>query len=181
MLYNTDGSGALQISTTFNSLTPGSPVMNSTAKRFVYPFVFPGTYSQGLTQLASLEINPASLGAAPAIVNPSVNPGYVTPGGAGATVTAGVTTANRVIGVSYAIVRDGLVEDPVNGVVFLADDGTSGDVTAGDGIFTCNSVIVSATATSGPRLLRLFAQVSDAAGMRHATMVDVTPFSVISQ
>jgi hypothetical protein len=92
-----------------------------------------------------------------------------------------VTTANRVIGVSYAIVRDGLVEDPVNGVVFLADDGTSGDVTAGDGIFTCNSVIVSATAMSGPRLLRLFAQVSDAAGMRHATMVDVTPFSVISQ
>ena len=33
-------------------------------------------------------------------------------------------------------------------------------------------------ATSGPRLLRLFAQVVDGAGLKHATLVDLTPFSV---
>ena len=152
--------------------------MNSTATRFVYSFVAPGTYSQGLTQLASAEINPASLGAAPSIVNPSLNPGAVAAGGAPATVIAGVMTANHVMGVSYSIVRNGLVEDPVNGVVFLMDDGTSGDKVAGDGIYTCNSVIASDRATPGPRWLRLFAQVSDS-GIRHATLVDVAPFSVV--
>src|SRR5207249_2996661 len=81
ILYNTDGSGALQLSTLLNSLTPGRPVMNATATRFVYSFVPPGTYSQGLSQLASAEISPSSLGAAPVILNPSVNPAYAVAGG----------------------------------------------------------------------------------------------------
>lgn len=178
ILYNTDGSGALQLSTIFNSLTPGAPVMNSAATRFVYSFVLPHTYSQGLSQLASLEINPVSLGSAPAIANVSLNPGTIVPGGGGATVTAGVSPADRVIGVNHAIVRNGLVEDPVNAVVSLVDDGTSGDLAAGDGVFTCNNVIASRSAPLGPRLLRLFAQVSDAAGLRHATLVDLSSFSV---
>lgn len=179
ILYNTDGSGALQLSTIFNSLTPGAPVMNSAATRFVYFFILPHTYSQGLSQLASLEINPVSLGSAPAITNVSLTPGTVVAGG-GATVTAGVSPADRVIGVNYANERNGLVEDPVNGVVFLVDDGTSGDLVGGDGIFTCNNVIASGSAPPGPRLLRLFAQVFDAAGMRHATLVDLSSFSVVA-
>jgi uncharacterized protein (TIGR03437 family) len=181
-LYNTDGSGALQLSATFNALTPGSPVMNAAATRFVYSFVYPGTYSQGLTQLASAEINPVSLGAAPPIVGPAVNPDFVMPdGNPEAVVTAGVSASNKVIGVSYAIVREGLVEQPHDADVFLVDDGTNGDKTAGDGIFTSGNVHAPYDSLSGPRTLRLFAQVLDPAQRRHATLVDVAPFFVVSQ
>jgi hypothetical protein len=177
MLYSTDGSGVLQLSTTSNSLTPGRPVMNATATRFVYAFVFPGTYSQGLTQLASLEINPLSLGSAPVIVNPSVNPPYVISNGSfKATATAGVTTSSRVLGVSYALVREGRVERPYNGDVFLVDDRTWGDQVAADGVYTSNAVRSATESAVGPRLLRLFAQIVDGAGKRHATLVDLAPF-----
>ena len=94
--------------------------MNSTATRFVYSFVPPHTYSQGLSQLASAEINPTNLGSAPAILNPSVHPNYAVAGGsAPSTVTAGISPHDHVIGVDYAILRNGLVEDPVNGVIFF--------------------------------------------------------------
>lgn len=182
LLYNTDGSGALQISAPLNSLTPGSPVMNSTATRFVYSFVAPGTYSQGLTQLASAEINPANLGSAPLLLNPSVNPAYAVAGGSvQGTVSVGVSPADHVIGVNYSIVRDGLLEDLVNGDIFLNDAGTSGDKVAGDGIFTSNNVVAKYNSPPGPRLLRLFAQVTDAAGLRHGTLIDLSPFAVVLQ
>jgi uncharacterized protein (TIGR03437 family) len=181
LLYNTDGSGALQLSAPLNPLTPGSPIMNSTATRFVYSFVFPRTYSQGLTQLASAEINPTSFGSAPVLVNPSVNPAYAVAGGSTqGTVTTGVSPADHVFGVNYSILRDGLVEDLVNGDI-LKDDGTSGDKVAGDGIFTSNNVIAKSTSPAGPRLLRLFAEVSDAAGLLHGTLVDLSPFAVVLQ
>jgi hypothetical protein len=180
ILYNTDGSGALQLATLLNDLTPGQPMMNSTATRFVYPFVIPGTYSQGLSQLATAEIDPTSLGAAPTIGSPTINPDYAVAGGATqGTVTATISPHDHVLGVNYALVRDGL--DPVNGVIFLVDDGTSGDQVAGDGTFTCNNVIAQATAQEGLRLFRLFAEVTDAAGMRHGTLIDITPFSVVLQ
>jgi uncharacterized protein (TIGR03437 family) len=182
LLYNTDGSGALQLSAPLNPLTPGSPFMNSTATRFVYTFVYPGTYSQGLTQLASAEINPTNFGSAPVLVNPSVNPAYAVAGGSKqGTVTVGVSPADHVLGVNYSILRDGLIEDPVNGDIFLKDDGTSGDKVAGDGIFTLNNVIAKSTSSPGPRLLRLFAEVSDAAGLLHGTLIDLSPFAVVSQ
>ena len=181
-LYNTDGSGALQLSSPLNALTPGRPLMNSAATRFVYSFVPPGTYSQGLSQLASAEINPTNLGSAPAILNPTVNPAYAVAGGSvQGTVTAAVSPMDHVIGMNYAILRDGLVEDLVNGDIFLVDNGSSGDKVAGDGIFTSNNVIAKWNAPAGPRLLRLFAQVSDSGGMRHGTLVDLTPFSVVLQ
>jgi uncharacterized protein (TIGR03437 family) len=180
ILYNTDGSGTLQLSTLMNDLAPGNPLMDVTATHFVYPFVIPGTYSQGLSQLATAEINPKSLGAAPAISNPAINPDYAVAGGAvQGTVTAAVSPHDHVLGVNYALVQDGLVEDPVNGVIFLVDDGTSGDQVTGDGIFTCNNVIAQADAPAGPRLFRLFAEVTDAAGLRHGTLIDMTPFSVV--
>jgi uncharacterized protein (TIGR03437 family) len=180
MLYNTDGSGALQLSAPLNALTPGRPIMNATATRFVYSFVFPGTYSQGLTQLASAEINPTNFGSAPVLLSPSLNPAYAVAGGSTqGTVTTGVSPADHVVGVNYSILRDGLVEDLVNGDIFLKDDGTSGDKVAGDGIFTSNNVIAKSTSPAGPRLLRLFAEVSDAAGLVHGTLVDLSPFSVV--
>jgi hypothetical protein len=158
--------------------------MDVTATHFVYPFVVPGTFSQGLSQLATAEIDPKGLGSAPSISSPAINPDYAVAGGAtqGA-VSAGVSTGtsphDHVLGVNYALVKDGLVEDPVNGVIFLVDDGTSGDLVAGDGIYTLNNVIAQSDAPAGPRLFRLFAEVTDAAGLRHGTLIDITPFSVV--
>jgi hypothetical protein len=172
ILYNTDGSGALQLSAPLNPLTPGSPVMNSTATRFVYSFVFPRTYSQGLTQLASAEINPTSFGSAPVLVNPSVDPAYAVAGGSKqGTATVGVSTANHVAAVNYSILHDGLLEELVNGDIFLNDNG--------DGTFTSHNVIAKSTSAPGPRLLRLFAEVSDPAGLLHGTLIDLSPFAVV--
>lgn len=180
ILYSTDGSGALQLTTSYNSLTRGNPVMNSNATRFVYSFVPPGTYSIGLSQLASLEINPLSLGAAPAISSPSVDPPYAVAGGS-AKSTASVTVSphDNVIAVSYAILDDGLVEDSANGDAFLVDNGTQGDRAVEDGVFTSNNIIAASRSPEGIRLLRLFAQVFDAKKWRHATLIDVTPFAVV--
>jgi hypothetical protein len=173
ILYNTDGSGALQISTLLNYLTPGRPVMNSAATRFVYTFVPPGTYSQGLSQMASAEINPAGLGAAPVILNPTLSQAYAVVGGVTpGTVSVTLSPSDHVMAVNYAIVHDGLVEDPVNGDIFL---------TGNNGTFTNNNVIARANTPAGERLLRLFGMVSDAAGLRHGTLVDVAPFAVVTQ
>ncbi len=178
ILYNTDGSGALQLGTLLNWFTLGSPstagsaVMNSTATRFVYSWVPPRSYSQGFSQLVSAEINPANLGSAPTFINPFVDPGYAVAGGSSrATVTTGLSPHDRVKGVNYALVRNGLVEDPVNGDIGLTD--------GGDGNFKSNNVIAKSTAPVGERLLRLFAWVSDASGLQHGTLVDIAPFSVV--
>jgi uncharacterized protein (TIGR03437 family) len=182
ILYNTDGSGALQLSAPLNDLKPGNPLMDATATHFVYPFVVPGTFSQGLAQLATMEMDPTNLGAAPAIQNPALSPDYAVAGGsAPGTVTAEVSPHDHVLAVNYSLVNAGLVEDPVNGDIFLKDDGSSGDQKAGDGVYTNNSVIAQYNAPVGPRLLRLFGEVTDSAGLRHATQVDITPFSVVSQ
>ena len=90
-----------------------------------------------------------------------------------------LSPADRVTAANYAILRDGLLENPVNGDIFLVDNGTYGDKAPGDGTFTNNNVIAQTIAPPGSRLLRLFAQVSDAAGLRHAALVDVAPFSVV--
>jgi hypothetical protein len=154
--------------------------MNGAATRFVYSFVPPGTYSQGLTQLATAEIDPAGLGSAPAVINPAVTPAYAVAGGSvRGTVSTGVSPFDHVIGVNYSIICNGLLEELVNGDIFLVDNATAGDKVAGDGTFTLNNVIAKSSATPGARLLRLFAQVSDAAGLRHGTLVDLTPFSVV--
>jgi uncharacterized protein (TIGR03437 family) len=181
ILYNTDGSGALELSTLLNDLSYGHPLMDATATHFVYPFVVPGTYSQGLSQLATAEIDPTNLGAAPVILSPAVNPDYAVAGGnPQGTVTAGLSVSGQVLGMNYAFLLNGLVEDPVNGDIFLVDDGTSGDKTPGDGIYTSNNVIAKSDAPIGPRLLRLFAETVDASGLRHGTSIDLTPFSVVA-
>src|SRR5712692_8029832 len=95
VLLNTDGSGMLQLATQ----TPGTSAidgllssetfhatMNGSATRFLYvarPF-----FAQPL-QLATLEINPTSLGDAPSITNPTIDPPFVlTRGRSASTVSA---------------------------------------------------------------------------------------------
>jgi hypothetical protein len=165
MLYGADGIGALQISTTFNMLTLGRPAMNATATRFVYALG---------SQIATMEIDPADLGSAPSILDAAFSPIYVIPAESfRGHVTARVGTSDRVLGVSYAIVRAGRVEHPVNDDVFLEE--------AAGGVFRSQNVRAGSGSLPGPRMLRLFAQTVDAAGKRHATLVDIAPFSVLLQ
>ena len=104
ILYNADGSGALQLGTLLNWFTLGSPssgsaVMNQAGTRFVYSWVPPKTYSQGFSQLVTAEINPGNLGSAPSFANTSMNPNYAVAGGnPPSTVTASVSPYDRVRG-----------------------------------------------------------------------------------
>lgn len=179
ILYNTDGSGALQLGTLLNAFTlgssaSGSAVMNLAGTRFVYSWVPPKTYAQGFSQMVTAEINPGHLGSAPSFANISTNPNYAVAGGNPlSTVTASVSPYDRVLGVNYALVRDGLVEDPVTGNIEL------GPIPSTNGIFSAQNVEAKARAPVGPRLLRLFAWVKDAGGAWHGTLIDVTPYSVV--
>jgi uncharacterized protein (TIGR03437 family) len=181
ILYNSDGSGALQLGTLLNWFTLGSPssgsaVMNLAGTRFVYSWVPPKTYSQGFSQLVTAEINPGNLGSAPSFANISANPNYAVAGGSPlSTVTASVSPFDRVLGVNYALVRSGLVEDSVTADIGL------GPIPSTNGIFSAKNVEAQSKAPVGPRLLRLFAWVKDAGAMWHGTLIDLTPYSVVLQ
>ena len=62
----------------------------------------------------------------------------------------------------------------------LYDDGSYGDVTAGDGRFTNNTVGASTSAAVGPHTVRMKTEVRAADGRRHATALDVAQFDVVT-
>ncbi|HLK50487.1 MAG TPA: choice-of-anchor D domain-containing protein, partial [Bryobacteraceae bacterium] len=179
ILYNTDGSAALQLGTLLNWFTMASPasgsaVMNQAGTRFVYSWIPPKTFSQGFSQLVTAEINPGNLGSAPAVSNISTTPHYAVAGGNPlSTVTASVTPYDRILGVNYALVRSGLVEDSVTADIGL------GPIPSANGVFSAKNVEAQSKAPVGPRLLRLFAWVKDAGGAWHGTLIDLTPYSVV--
>ena len=179
ILYNTEGSGALQLGTLLNWFTLGSPssgsaVMNQAGTRFVYSWVPPKTYAQGFSQMVTAEINPGNLGSAPTITNISASPAYAVAGGDPlSTVTATVSPYDRIVGANYALVRSGLVEDCVTGDIGL------GPIPSTNGVVSAKNVVAQSKAPVGPRLLRLFAWVKDASGVWHGTLLDLTPYSVV--
>jgi Tol biopolymer transport system component len=153
--------------------------MNSSATRFLYMIDLnvPGASKQ----LAIMDLNPESLGEAPSITDPTIDPTFVlTEGRSAATITGMVSTKNTIVRVSSAALRNGLKDNNVNDPV-LVDDGTMGDVTPDDGIFTSNRILASSGAVVGPRTLRLKAEVRASDGKRHATAVEFEPFSVLSE
>ncbi|HZS06074.1 MAG TPA: Ig-like domain-containing protein [Blastocatellia bacterium] len=152
--------------------------MNSTATRFLFAF---GDAS-GINQLVSLDVNPASLGAAPSLTAPAIDPLFVlTNGGSGATVTARMTTTNTLLLMEYVFLRGGLF-DRDSSFNALYDDGlTAGDAKSGDGVFTSNTVSTNCCTVVGPRTARLNAMVRTADGRLHATSVDFAPFFVLAQ
>jgi hypothetical protein len=66
------------------------------------------------------------------------------------------------------------------GEYVLIDDGSHGDSTAGDGEFTNDGIVADCCAASGPRTVRILAQVQGSDGKRHATAIDVGPFAVVA-
>jgi hypothetical protein len=173
VLLNTDGSGMLQLAIVgheldallYNGLFRAT--MNSSATRFLY-FALP--FGQP-PQLATLEINPNSLGAAPSITSPAIAPSFVlTRGRSAATVSARVAASNPLLSVGNTVLQKGLDDPNVFHQVMLD---------AGDGTFTNTSVATNCCAGAGARTVRVQSGVRAADNKLHATAVEIGPFAVL--
>jgi hypothetical protein len=181
-LYSTDGAGVLQLSIGVIKPPGGTPVkdgtyqgwMNADGTRFVYK----NADSANIQQLMLLELNPAALGAAPVLSEPTFTPGTVTVAGlndATATVRAS-GTGIKSVGVAFA--ASGLPDaiDRGAGVIF-GDIGTNGDVVAGDGVWSGKGFYGYYTPTAGPRTVRFTAEAA-VGGRRHATVLEAGTLTV---
>jgi hypothetical protein len=175
-LYDTDGAGVLQLTTTAYRPPGGAPLqdgtpggtMNAGATRFAFRRVD----DKGIAQVMLLELDPTSLGAAPALSSPTFAPGRVTVAGldiATATVQATGTALGRVGVVFYS---DGLPDLIDRGAgVALTDDGKGGDANANDAVFTGRGYYGYYPPKPGPKNLRFTAE-NKAGGLRHATVLE---------
>ncbi|HEY7031623.1 MAG TPA: hypothetical protein VH482_09865 [Thermomicrobiales bacterium] len=150
--------------------------MDAQASRFLYS----AGDAAGVLQLATVDRDPTDLGPAPLLTEASIDPPSVhAQGGSTATVRIRVASEGTLAGVGGRVLRDGL-RDPNMGEYVLIDDGSHGDSTAGDGEFTNDGIVADCCAASGPRTVRILAQVQGSDGKRHATAIDVGPFAVVA-
>ncbi len=195
-LYNTDGSGVLQLAAYGATLTGDPPLMvgsgdggfqrssmSRDATRFL--FFFSLGYVDGAptpSQLGLMELNPGSLGQAPALADPKIAPSYVLIGDSKTSISVRMNTTNTHVRTNSVALRNG-VEVNGNAVSWavLYDDGSYGDATVGDGRFTNNTVGASASALLGPYTVRVKTEVRSADGRRHATALDVAQLDVVTE
>src|SRR5207244_11004102 len=131
---------------------------------------------KGVRQLATLDINPGSPGAAPSITNASVNPPFVlTQGRSTTTISAQVNASGPLDEVGWAVVLNGLHDLHFN------DNVMGGDLRAGADLFTDPGARTDGSAAAGLRTVRIKAEVRSGDGKRHATVVEIAPFAVLDQ
>ncbi len=194
LLINTDGSGMVQIGTDSGPAhltTPqlAYPTMNGSGTEFLYAM----TDLTDVPQLAVAHLNPTSLGGDPTVSNVSISPGdiVINPPAASTTTTISgqVGTSQSVYEVTDALLYNGVSSNNLsinNQIVdafadnYLYDDGSHGDVTAGDGTYTDSGIGTEGT-VPGPRTVRVTAQIQDGRGLLHATAVEVDGLTVVSQ
>ena len=197
-LYNTDGSGVLQLAAYGATLTGDPPLMvgwgdggffrssmSRDATRFLFTFDH-GAYVNGApvpAQLGLLELNPGSLGQAPALADPKIAPSYLVRGDGSATsFSIRMNTANTHVRTNSVVFRNGVeVNTNIVDSAVLYDDGSHGDATAGDGRFTYNTIRASSSAVLGPHTVRMKTEVRAADGRRHATALDVAQLDVVTE
>jgi hypothetical protein len=183
-LVNTDNSGIVQIGTNAANANLvqahlSHATMNSTGTEFLYAM----SDVNNVQQLAVANLNPTLLGADPAIRNVTINPSFIViaPGSPTTTTTITAQVAGTTRDVSEAFLYNGVSsnnQSSNNNTVDafadqqLFDDGTNGDVTAGDGIYTNNHIGTEGTVV-GPRQVRVTAETLDNSGFLHATAVQV--------
>jgi hypothetical protein len=84
--------------------------------------------------------------------------------------------------VSSAVLLNGQADSEsgcVQGDQVMKDDGTGGDVTAGDGIFTSNEIgALTCAKASAARTVRVRAESRAADGRQHATVIEFMPFAI---
>jgi hypothetical protein len=176
LLYRTDGSRLVELfapllgsqtQLAYENAAVNRATMNGDGTRFL--FTTPGQrYAQnGIIELATAEINPSSLGAAPSIVNPTVDPASIPGDGAGyrAIITAKVTSSSPVASATAQSFLQGVPD-----VAGTTMTDTGGGVWAGSLFFS--------TGASGPRVLRVKAETQSPDGKRHATAIDFGGFAI---
>ena len=189
-LYNTDGSGRLELGWTARFAASkilqwgfyGRALMDTNGTHFAF-LASIGRDSSTL-QVATAELNPASLGLAPAITGASATPAYTTIAGSSFTFVCQPAPTNGLVaggGAQAGILLNGTADpSPWQGSA-LHDDGSGGDAVAGDGLYSDNTGYFYNTPAIGPRTLRFKAELLGADGAYHATAIDVAPFFVVSQ
>lgn len=184
-LVKTDGSGEKLDLALWGGMPTNYPgpiidgyclTMNADGTRFAY---LDWTGGYGYPKLATLTINPPSLGPAPQIDDVLMTPVYLlTEGRSEAKVTARVVAASSPGRVGSVALLDDVQDRTVQEGV-LVDGGSAGDAKPGDGIYTASPIRTTADAvTTGPRTMRVVADVVAADGTRHSTAVDVAAFDV---
>ena len=191
-LYATDGSAVVQLSVRggYNSSDPAPlvgdgfsvPSMNSAGNLFLFAV----NDNSGVAQLATVSltqgtVSASGLGAAPAVTQPLLSQASIALNGAGqSTVTAVVAATNTITRVSPAVLSAGLPDPDANEPV-MVDDGTAGDKTAGDGIYTGTALREDCCGVVGPRTVRVKAEVKDSGNRRHATAIEFGGLTVTAK
>jgi hypothetical protein len=175
LLYAADGSGvvALAAGGCGSGLVGGGltlATMDAAAKRVAYL-----ANDGGVVRLALLEVDPADPGPTPGIDDITLEPPSIEAGkgSSSATVSAKFSPPDATNCVTF--LRDGRrdTEELSPSFVTLSDNGRSGDTTAGDGVFTSAGIVALATATTGPRTVRIHAEIRDADGRRRAVAIEI--------
>lgn len=183
-LVNTDGSGLVDIGSFESGNVGGDPHLVSCTQARISGKGDRVLYVDNRANpsyLATIDVDPASPGAAPGVSQLAISPSSVSPGDPAATVGAKVTSTAAPGRVGSAILiagRQDTTGNCVSGNQVMYDDGTHGDQVAGDGIFTDNEIGIGSCAAAGARTVRVRAQVQASDGRQHATVVDFGPFTV---
>jgi len=168
-------------------LTDGLPrgTMDAEGQQFLYVMrtVRCADCANQQEQLAVMAIDPVDLGSAPVISDAIIEPAVILPDhGSEAVVSASISTDGQVLGVGYAALLGSEVDPNLGSAVVLFDDGMNGDAVAGDSTYTIggimHGIVVARDPDTGPRIIRLAAEIEDANGMRHATAVDIGTLTV---
>lgn len=142
------------------------PSMDGSATKFLYL----DKDSKGNWQLVVAEMNPSSLGEAPSITNPKIQPPFIlTKEKSAANVSASVAASNTLVAVGTDFLLNGLRDESGAGRASLKS--------TGDGIFS-GVIEGNRDIPIGPRIVRLKAEVKGSDGKRHATALDLWPFAV---
>ncbi|MBK9316626.1 MAG: IPT/TIG domain-containing protein [Acidobacteria bacterium] len=186
-LYSTDGSQPLQLAIQsglsafrLNGLDHSSISQNGSRILFTL-------FRNNILQLGTLEFDPPSLGEAPEITMPMLTPFFVLSNSrSSATLTVKVFTDSPVIdylsaGAHASYLFNGLLT-PSGGAQGLFDNGSvGGDVVAGDGIYTFNSLNSSFSSNPiGSYTVRVRVDVTASDGKQHATAIDFLPFYILA-
>ncbi len=184
-LYRTDGVSRDHLFHTYNTISQANMrdgnvcMMARDGRHFSYVESEPA-------RLNSLEIDPVSMGGAPDLTEATATPPFVV-GNNGTSTTLKVRAAfpGKPDGVSVKVFEDGAVDTASYSSDFGGapqDNGTGGDVKAGDGLYTLGNFqcFYPDPAARGPKTLRFAAQSRDSNNLRHSTIIDSLPFSVLA-
>jgi len=188
-LVNTDGSGRVDLVVLFSNECGVNPLLragigptvslSADGRRFAFTTEVIGEAEQ----IWIADINPSSAGNAPAISEVVFTPPYVVANrSTSSTFTARISGGQGGVRqlACAASLKDGAFGFAYLGGGGLFDDGTNGDATANDGLFTQTQVHnnVAPPDPVNPLQIRIHAIANS---LRQITAVDATPFFVLAQ